>query len=835
MPPGGPCGIRGVDCAKGQMSLRSASSICLLALSMLLPGRSEAAQERIIAGPFLQSATPTEITVVWETNSGTETIVDYGTTGNLGEQATGYALVTPGITVIHKTTLSNLQPDTYYYYQAVTKKAKSDIVHFRTPAQPSAERPFRFIVYSDTQFENTTPDKHAEIVNDGMIDFITESFGADLSEEVAFVLHAGDIVDSNGGFEKWREQFFDEAQNLLQYVPLYTVLGNHERITDDYFRYFTLPDNGTAGYEGHWYYFDHSNVRVIGLNSNYGYRIQTQLDWLDGVLGYSCTDLDIDFVFVQLHHPFKSEPWTPGEISYTGEVIERMEQFSADCGKPSIHFVGHTHSYARGQSRDVEHLWVNVATAEGGIRYWGEYSNFDYPEIQKTLLEWGFVLVEVEAGGNPRLRLRRISRGNDVVAMDNEVVDDITIRAGNLPPAAPEPLFPTPVQSPVDPDAVSLKAGAFFDPDDDGHLESHFQVTTVEGDYSAPVVDDWRRIENLYSPSGATGMADGYYSVDTVAGADITASGAAFLEPGTDYYWRARYRDGALGWSDWSAEASFATGPSSYGDNLLLNPGAEEGTLGWSVIDPPLEALHGGECYSVLPNSGSWVFAVGGVCCCEGSYGEAFQSVELSSQSTTARFGGYMRNYSGGDIPELWLELGGAAGEPLGSTATLSNPTEEWASVEGIAELPAGTASIEFHIAGTRLDGMNNDSYFDDLVLEVGTAYPSGQVPGNNTLLLSKLEGDELSLSWDPSCSPGDTDYEIYEGSIDRGFESHFPKLCSTGGAMAVALTPSTGSSYYLIVPRNAFNEGSYGLRGDGSERPRGPAACNEQALGGCD
>ncbi len=817
------------------MSPRAAATFCFVALAALMPAPGEAGAERFIAGPFLQRATPTGITVVWETNVDTDTRVEFGTTEGLGTEVMGTALVTPAMTIIHKTTLSNLLPDTYYHYQAITKKAKSDILHFRTPALPSAEQPFRFLVYSDTQNENTTPDKHAEIVNEGMIAFVTENFGPDLSEEVAFVLHAGDIVDSNGGFEKWREQFFNEAQNLLQYVPLYTVLGNHERVPDDYFRYFVLPDNGTPGYGGHWYYFDYSNVRVIGLNSNYGYRMQAQLAWLDGVLAESCSDPDIDFVFAQLHHPYRSEPWMPGEIAYTGLVIDRMEQFSSDCGKPSIHFFGHTHSYARGQSRDAEHLWVNVATAEGGIRYWGEYHNFDYPEFQKTLLEWGFVVVEVEAGGSPLLRLRRISRGNDVVAADNEVVDDITIRADNLAPVAPEPLFPTPAQSPVDPDAVSLKASGFFDPDDDGHLESHFQVTAFEGDYSAPVVDEWRRFENLYSPPGASGMSDGYYSIDTVAGADITASTAAALQPGTQYYWRVRYRDGALGWSDWSAEASFITGPSSYGDNLLVNPGAEWGTFGWTVIDPPLEALHGGECYSVLPNSGTWVFAVGGVCCCEGGYGEAFQTVERSSDFSAVRFGGYMRNYSGGDIPGMWLEFNDAAGAPLGSTAVLSNPDDEWASVYNAAELPAGTASIEFHISGTRLDGINNDSYFDDLVLMLGTSHPAGQVPGDNTLLLSKLDGDELLLGWNPSCAPGDTDYEIYEGSIDLGFESHIPKLCSTAGAMTVAVTAAAGSTYYLVVPRNAFNEGSYGLRGDGSERPRGPAACNEQTLGACD
>ena len=79
----------------------------------------------------------------------------------------------------------------------------------------------------------------------------------------------------------------------------------------------------------------------------------------------------------------------------------------------SIHFFGHTHGYSRGQSKDHEHLWVNVATAGGAIDHWGEYPQEDYSEFTVTQDEWGFVLVDVEAGDNPQFKLKRISRGNE--------------------------------------------------------------------------------------------------------------------------------------------------------------------------------------------------------------------------------------------------------------------------------------------------------------------------------------------------------------------------------------------------------------------------------------
>ena len=71
-----------------------------------------------------------------------------------------------------------------------------------------------------------------------------------------------------------------------------------------------------------------------------------------------------------------------------------MENFTEECGKPSIHFFGHTHGYSRGQSHDHNHLWVNVATAGGAIDYWGEWPQADYDEFTVTQDEWGFVVVD---------------------------------------------------------------------------------------------------------------------------------------------------------------------------------------------------------------------------------------------------------------------------------------------------------------------------------------------------------------------------------------------------------------------------------------------------------
>ena len=63
----------------------------------------------------------------------------------------------------------------------------------------------------------------------------------------------------------------------LRRSPSIPVLGNHEVNSTYYFQYFHLPENGSAGYEEHWWYKDYGNVRFMGLDSNAPYDGDDQL------------------------------------------------------------------------------------------------------------------------------------------------------------------------------------------------------------------------------------------------------------------------------------------------------------------------------------------------------------------------------------------------------------------------------------------------------------------------------------------------------------------------------------------------------------------------------
>ena len=122
-------------------------------------------------------------------------------------------------------------------------------------------------------------------------------------------------------------------------MPVYPVPGNHEQNSQFFFKYFSLPENGDPAFAEHWWYKDYSNVRLIGLESNSGYRVQQQLVWLQSVLNDAATDSTIDFVFAQLHHPHKSELWIacvgPSSSTFSG-FLEHCWDFLGNHAKNRI-------------------------------------------------------------------------------------------------------------------------------------------------------------------------------------------------------------------------------------------------------------------------------------------------------------------------------------------------------------------------------------------------------------------------------------------------------------------------------------------------------------------
>ena len=251
---------------------------------------------------------------------------------------------------------------------------------------------------------------------------------------------------------------------------------------------------------------------------------------------------------------------------------------------------------------------------------------------------------------------------------------------------------------------------------------------------------------------------------------------------------------------------------------------------------------------------------------------DAFQSggvLEISADGTVWRdldsfitAGGYNGVVDGGATPAMsplagrraWV--GSSDQGPIGGA---NNPvaTRTDAMQQVVVDLGAAIASmfntatldgarVRFRMGGTfqiLTNGTHGVGWGVDDISVTGlrapgactTIQPAGRA---DNLRVARAQPGEITLSWDASCSSGDFDYEIYEGSLatpaGQFSYDHASRFCSTGGDTTKTFASAEGSHYYLVVPRNGVNEGSYGQASSGAERPASGSSCLAQSIGTC-
>jgi hypothetical protein len=133
-------------------------------------------------------------------------------------------------------------------------------------------------------------------------------------------------------------------------------------------------------------------------------------------------------------------------------------------------------------------------------------------------------------------------------------------------------------------------------------------------------------------------------------------------------------------------------------------------------------------------------------------------------------------------------------------------------------------------IADVDGDGDIDESDFV-LFLVASEGAAAGAVPVSLEIGL-ETDGD-VTLTWADSCTITDVDYAVYVGEIGD-FTSHSASQCSTGFA-TLATFAAPDDVYFLVVPHNGDREGSYGVDGGGTPRPRAVnGACLPQEVGAC-
>lgn len=276
----------------------------------------------VSAAPYIQNVSGTAATVMWRTNDAVDGTVEYGTGDVLGHQAESETAE------IHAVRLTGLEPDTVYSYQVQSGGRSYDRSSFRTAPDPDGE--VTAIVVGDTGSGDEAQRQIAEVM---------AGIDADL------LLHTGDVVYKRGGACHYESRYYDPYERMIDSVPVFPVLGNHDVRTDNgepFLDAFALPQesSGTERY----YSFDYGPMHVTALDSELYYgddsiATEAQKAWLREDLAST----DRPWKVVVIHRPpYSSSPYHGGDQQILEDLVSIFEEGGVD-----VVFAGHEHAYER--------------------------------------------------------------------------------------------------------------------------------------------------------------------------------------------------------------------------------------------------------------------------------------------------------------------------------------------------------------------------------------------------------------------------------------------------------------------------------------------------------
>ena len=320
----------------------------------LAPAKDPSLDFQFLVKPYLQYGTTDSMRVMCELAKPGRVRVEFGETSQYDQKID--AVSTDGL--LHTATLSNLKAETGYYYQVVVQENGSDRelrgeqLSFQTASLSTS--PFAFVVIGDTQGNPQVNGKLAQMA---------------WALRPNFLVLPGDLVDDGTKKEQWLHEFFASMHPLISRVPLYPVLGNHERNADHYYRYMDLPA------PEYYYAFKYGNAMFYMLDSNKKLDSQSeQYLWLESQLKElqrkrEQKTSDVVWTFVSFHHPvFSSDENDYGDLwkgkSTWGDLRLRELTNLFDQYEVDIVWNGHIHSYER-----TWPLLKSQAQESGGTTY----------------------------------------------------------------------------------------------------------------------------------------------------------------------------------------------------------------------------------------------------------------------------------------------------------------------------------------------------------------------------------------------------------------------------------------------------------------------------------
>jgi predicted phosphodiesterase len=314
-------------------------------------------------GPFVPWVASDSATVVWQTGTAADSVVQYG----VGAPE-GFTVGDPSAVTWHKVVLTGLTPGLVHAYR-VASGATGDAGAFRTA--PRADQPFRFVVYGDSR---SGAEVHRQVCA------AIAGSGPDL------VFHTGDLVGSGGNYGLWESEFFEPARELLLSAPLIPVLGNHDYGGGSpcFFYFFHQPLN-----QG-WFALTYGNTRFIGLDTNVDYAAGSpQYHWLVQELQSSACRAAAWRIVILHYPPFTSTVGHADNAVVQSQLIPLFEQYGVDAV-----FAGHSHAYERYLHHGIPYL----VTGGGGAPLYDLATDLAPPLREFGLSVHHYCVVDVDPG-----------------------------------------------------------------------------------------------------------------------------------------------------------------------------------------------------------------------------------------------------------------------------------------------------------------------------------------------------------------------------------------------------------------------------------------------------
>ncbi len=508
--------------------------------------------------PYLQGQGTNTMSICWHDIASTNTKVKYGIDTTLSSEMAGTNEMVSDPFRWHTVKLTGLIANTRYYYKVWSGTGESGIYSFKTLPDSTFKGKLRFVLLGDTHATDTTM---AGKVLRAAREKITELYGSDIENHVNGIFHTGDIVISGDTPKLYSLQYFQPLSALSGNIPTMVVAGNHEAESPYFYQYLKLDEQSAFPQqpvlkEKIWQ-LKVGNSLFIGLNTNiidpYG---EIQANWLDTRLGEAENDTGIDFVFVFFHHPPISELWIAGETEY---VKNRLMPVMGKYSKvQEIHY-GHTHGFERGtaisQVPDGDIRMICGGGSGGPLDPWAEGENQDYNDVHICISNYIFQILEVDIANHSYLT-SIYSLGTLPKPRNNELLDRWYKKKNQQRP-----------DTPVAENAALMGNSIQFTSSQFSGLDS---LMTVElqvldsADNSHIVIDTLVHWTNIYGIDANSEPVDINHGIDLYH----ISMNTSLLSGVKKCYFRVRYRDHNLKWSNWSNSFLF----SPLGINTLPDP-----------------------------------------------------------------------------------------------------------------------------------------------------------------------------------------------------------------------------------------------------------------------